>query len=391
VATIVKTHGPALLKVAQRVSLCPDDANDALQRALEIYLLRVHTLKPTSEAAWLRVVVRNEAIRIRQARVDSLPEQEIDPDREIADDRSVEELAAEHERVQRSAEALSHLKRDEATALLLKAGGSSYEQISEELAWSRTKVNRALAEGRARFFNVFRGIESGEQCQRFAPLLEQLAAGEIEAPQMMTLRPHLRHCRSCRATLRELHTSVLQRVALLLPIPALLRPSQLKAEIYNLLGRFGHSADPAMAGSAGSGGRGVGAVALIGLCLGGAGAGGYCVATGKLPDPVAIVRQEREAPRSAPAKVAGKPVARRAPAVAVAAPARVAEETPRAGRPRPAASRKRREPTRRPRRASEFAFETPAPAPSAPPLAVAPPPAAAPAPPAATGEFAFEQ
>ena len=35
VAAMVNTHGPALLRVAQRLSLCSDDANDALQRALD--------------------------------------------------------------------------------------------------------------------------------------------------------------------------------------------------------------------------------------------------------------------------------------------------------------------------------------------------------------------
>jgi RNA polymerase sigma factor (sigma-70 family) len=146
VAAIVNTHGPALLRLAQRVSLCSDDAQDAVQRGLEIYWRRVETLDPTTEAAWLRVVVRNEAIAIRKARKEQVADQHVDLDEQIGDHRDLEERAVSSERVERSAEALSHLKRDEARALLMKAEGLSYDDISRTLSWSKTKVNRTLTD-----------------------------------------------------------------------------------------------------------------------------------------------------------------------------------------------------------------------------------------------------
>src|SRR5215213_5329802 len=68
VAAVMATHGRALLGVANRWSLCHDDALDAYQRALEIYLRRIDSVDPATEGAWLRVVVKHEALAIRRAR-----------------------------------------------------------------------------------------------------------------------------------------------------------------------------------------------------------------------------------------------------------------------------------------------------------------------------------
>ena len=56
--------GIALLRVANQFSLCHDDALDAYQRAFEIYLRRMEALDPATEGAWLRVVVKHEAMAI---------------------------------------------------------------------------------------------------------------------------------------------------------------------------------------------------------------------------------------------------------------------------------------------------------------------------------------
>ena len=57
VEAMVARHGAALLRVANQFSLCQDDALDAYQRGLEIYLRRLETVDPATEGAWLRVVV----------------------------------------------------------------------------------------------------------------------------------------------------------------------------------------------------------------------------------------------------------------------------------------------------------------------------------------------
>jgi hypothetical protein len=60
-----------------------------------------------------------------------------------------------------------------------------------------------LTEGRRAFVSRVARIESGAECERLAPLLSALADGEATAEDMATLRPHLRGCTACRATLRD--------------------------------------------------------------------------------------------------------------------------------------------------------------------------------------------
>ena len=232
VAAVVVRHERALLRVARQASLCHDDALDAYQRALEIFVRRVETVDPATEVAWLKVVIRHEAMAIRRARSESVAGEDLDLDTFIpGSDRSVEDQIASGERVRRSAEALRALKPDEAKALMMKAHGLSYDEIGERNGWSYTKVNRAITEGRRRFMRVYEGIESGAECERFAPIVEALAGGAATAAQVLEIRPHLRHCTVCRATVRDLHLSRLRRASLFWPIFIVAEP----------LGRLGES------------------------------------------------------------------------------------------------------------------------------------------------------
>jgi hypothetical protein len=47
----------------------------------------------------------------------------------------------------------------------------------------------------------------GDECLRWEPLLSALVDGEATSEQLADLRPHLRNCGTCRATLRALHTT----------------------------------------------------------------------------------------------------------------------------------------------------------------------------------------
>ena len=213
------------MRVAQHWSLCRDDALDAYQRALEIYVRRLDSLDPATETAWMKVVVKHEALAVRRARGEAVPVEEVDVDGRAAEaQRPVDELLAGRERVKRSAEALRRLKPDEAKALMLKAQGLSYAEIGESLGWTYTKVNRCITEGRARFLKVFAEIEEGGECDRFAPTLAALVGGTASADALLELRPHIRNCATCRATVRELHATRLGRLALLWPVPALVAP-----------------------------------------------------------------------------------------------------------------------------------------------------------------------
>src|SRR5919107_940009 len=80
VAAVVARHERALLRVARRASLCDDDAFDAYQRALEIFVRRVDTVDPATEVSWLKVVIRHEAMAIRRARSESVTGEELDLD-----------------------------------------------------------------------------------------------------------------------------------------------------------------------------------------------------------------------------------------------------------------------------------------------------------------------
>jgi RNA polymerase sigma factor (sigma-70 family) len=238
VAAVVSRHERTLLRTARLVSLCDDDALDAYQRALEIFLRRVDTVDPATELAWLRVVVRHEAMAIRRSRSESVAGEELDVDDFVpGGERSVEDVIASGERVRRSAEALRALKPDEAKALMMKAHGLSYAEIGERCGWTYTKVNRAITEGRRRFMAAYREIESGAECARFAPILEALAGGKATSRQVLSIRPHLRHCTACRATVRDLHLSALRRASLFWPVFAV-------AEPFARLSSSSSSADP---------------------------------------------------------------------------------------------------------------------------------------------------
>jgi RNA polymerase sigma factor (sigma-70 family) len=237
VSQLVARHERSLMRVARHWSLCRDDALDAYQRALEIYVRRLESLDPATEISWLRVVVKHEALAVRRQRAESLPFDEVDLDtRAPESQRPVDDLLAGRERVKRSAEALRRIKPDEAKALMLKAQGLSYAEIGESLSWSYTKVNRSITEGRARFLKVYAEIEAGEECERFAPTLAALVGGTASADALLELRPHIRNCAACRATVRELHATRLGRLGALSPLPLLVAPLRW------VLGRFGERA-----------------------------------------------------------------------------------------------------------------------------------------------------
>ena len=202
----ISAHADGLLRLARRHSLCQDDAHDAYQRGVEIFLRHAHRLEPSGAASWLRTVVKHEAMSVRRTRQRDLGSVEVDFDAfESATVSSPEDRALGSDLVARSAEALQRLKPQELQALWLQAQGNSYAEIEEQTGWSRTKVNRCVYEGRQSFLERFAGIESGAECERWLPVLSALVDGEATPEQLLDVRPHLRNCSSCRAVVRELH------------------------------------------------------------------------------------------------------------------------------------------------------------------------------------------
>lgn len=234
----VAAHADSLLRTARRYSLCPDDAQDAYQRALEIFMVNAERLDPTRAAGWLHVVVKREAQAIRKSRQKLVASDEIDMDMHEA--RSVptpEEQLAKFDLIGRSAEALQRLKPQEVRALWLRAQGHSYNDIGALTGWSYTKVNRCLTEGRRSFLSRYADIESGAECERWLPVLSAMLDGEATAAQVLELRPHLRNCPGCRATLKALGESS-EPLAAVLPVPLVAVAADTSEHVSNALTRL---------------------------------------------------------------------------------------------------------------------------------------------------------
>jgi RNA polymerase sigma factor (sigma-70 family) len=157
---LLASHGPAFLRRARRLSLCADDADDAYQRAAEILLRRAPAIEPQRLAAWMQVVVGREALAVRRARQRALSTQPPSPPREDPIERIASEapgpleLLERRHRLARATSLLGRLKPQERRALVLQAQGYSYAEIQSITGWTYTKVNRCLAEGRARLRNL---------------------------------------------------------------------------------------------------------------------------------------------------------------------------------------------------------------------------------------------
>ena len=146
--SLLGAHEVSLRRAARRVSICHDDADEALQRATLILLTKAPPHPPRRLAGWMHVVTRREALAVRRERERLLAAEvgEALP----CGAPSPAERAERRERSRDRVRLLGRLKPDERRALVLKGRGYSYREICELTGWTYTKVNRCLAEGRAR-------------------------------------------------------------------------------------------------------------------------------------------------------------------------------------------------------------------------------------------------
>jgi len=145
---LLQRHGAAFRRTARRFSLCAADADDALSRATLILLEKAPAHPPARLAAWMHLVTKREALAVRRER-ERLLAVEIE-DVSAACEPCPAERAERREWAFARARTLHRLKPDEQRAIVLRGEGYSYAEISELTDWTRTKVNRCLAEGRAR-------------------------------------------------------------------------------------------------------------------------------------------------------------------------------------------------------------------------------------------------
>ena len=305
-------HEAALRRTAGRYSLCLDDAEDALQRGLEILLTKAPTEDPRELIRWTHTVVKHEALAVRRERERTLagPAAAVRQGREdwVAAIPSrgdgPPERAERREAVARSREALQALKPQELRALTLLAEGYSYAEIGEITGFSQTKINRCLAEGRERFRRLLARSEDGQRCAELRPLLSAFCDGEASEAEAATLREHLRACAGCRSTLRAYRAAPAAAAALAPTLPAarslLDRAHEGLAGLASRFNGGGACSDSALTQvAAGGGGRGIGMAALAKLaavCIGSSGGAAACVATGVVPAPLGIGHEQSRAP-----------------------------------------------------------------------------------------------
>jgi RNA polymerase sigma factor (sigma-70 family) len=296
-------HEDALRRTARRYSLCADDADDALQRALEILLLKAPSDDPRELVRWTQTVVKHEALAVKRdrERILSGPAAAVpEPGREDwvamipASADGPPERAERREAIARSREALQTLKPQELRALSLLAEGYSYREIGEITGFSHTKINRCLAEGREKFRSVLSRSRDGSRCEEMRPLLSAFCDGEAGSEEAVVLREHLRACANCRGTLRAYRAAPGAAAALAPALPLtrslLDRAHDAFAGLAARFGGGGGGSDSALSQVAASGGaRGAGMAALAkiaAICVGTAGGAAACVAAGMVPAPL---------------------------------------------------------------------------------------------------------
>jgi RNA polymerase sigma factor (sigma-70 family) len=286
-----------LRRTARRYSLCEDDAEDALQRGLEILLGKAPTGDSRELIKWTQTVVKHEALAIRREREQILASPAAGAEDWVAllpaGSDGPAEKAERREAIARSREALQELKPQELRALTLLAEGYSYAEIGEITSWSQTKINRCLAEGRERFRSLISRSEDGSRCAEMRPLLSAFCDGEARTDEVARLREHLRACGYCRATLRTYRAAPAAAAALVPAFPfqrsLLERAHDALTELAGRLGAGRGEAVSQVAGSGSAGGVGVvGLAKMAAVCIGAAGGVTACVATGLVPAPLGL-------------------------------------------------------------------------------------------------------
>jgi RNA polymerase sigma factor (sigma-70 family) len=149
-------HRTRLLAIARRNSAGGEEAEEALQDALVLFIERFDPSGDAPPLAWLTVTLKRRCWELyRLQRRSWAQRSDRDCDHSGAEllggaNRRPGDLFDLGEEIAALRDRLAELKRDERRALSLLAFGYTYREICELTGWSYTKVNRCLAEGRAR-------------------------------------------------------------------------------------------------------------------------------------------------------------------------------------------------------------------------------------------------
>ncbi len=136
------------------------DPDDALQDACLAFLRRYDGPPGTPALRYLMVAVKHSAWALgsgaacrhsAETEITTTDSFELGEPRiaVICERPGPAERAERRERERIAVARFAYLKRDERTALLLFGLGYSYAEIAANRSWTRSKINRCLAEGRA--------------------------------------------------------------------------------------------------------------------------------------------------------------------------------------------------------------------------------------------------
>jgi RNA polymerase sigma factor (sigma-70 family) len=144
-------HRPQLLALARANSGDRDDAEEALQDAFLLFIERFDPAAGSPPLPWLTLTLKRRCWALYgQRRRRAHPADQVLLEHAAEDSpRSPEELCEVGEKAARLRHDFAVLKPDQRQALTLLALGYSYREIAAACGWTRTKVNRCLAEGRA--------------------------------------------------------------------------------------------------------------------------------------------------------------------------------------------------------------------------------------------------
>ena len=141
VVAMLSKRGSEVLAHSRRFASNPEDAEDAFQRGLEILLTKAPSTDEDELVPFLKTCVKHEAFALAASRQRSgMPLDAVvaaSPTAAPGPDEHVEQI----ERLRTGAEALARLKPQEIRALLLRAEGYSYKDISAATGWTHTKVS----------------------------------------------------------------------------------------------------------------------------------------------------------------------------------------------------------------------------------------------------------
>ncbi len=154
---VLRAHGETLRRQAARNCSAAGDAEDALQDAC-IEFLRSYSGEAGEHALRYLMLAVKHAAWARSRRAGRGTGVELSATDEHGGEEACllarcerpgpAERTARREETAAAFAALDRLKPDHRTALLLLAFGYSYREIAACRGWTRTKVNRCLAEGR---------------------------------------------------------------------------------------------------------------------------------------------------------------------------------------------------------------------------------------------------